>query len=460
MKPASRGWSPIGDLVSTTPLFDESRVKDGDTAVELFRDLARRRGSADQRRCMRRPVVPGRGLRPFVALRSRADVAKTIYYRRRKGTLPMLEELARDVTGWPAHAVEYFELLGWTQWVRNHLRFHSPRTPDIRSVERMDRLTGAFDEIAHTVDVRPIAQDEGWYNVRNIGFHLWRLNAYALDRTEARQLGGAGDFRYFFNPLGNSAPLFSRARREGDDAGLATELHVPQPVRPARFFAGIADFYGSLPNQSSITVFVDGIEIPAAQVVCRNLSVWSQPSTDRIAIDVVRGRLTLGPALVPANRVEVTYHNGFPADLGGRALSLRAWLIRPNFALMCMCRSGARRTSDDRGTIGEWQEQRSTAATPSSVSSIAEPIRKRSASVHYGFGTTLAVGGRQCVRICGSPRRDSRRSTGLCGNARRVADRRPRGHRRFAASAATAAFDTGTRRVNRRNRSTFAAAPT
>ena len=323
----------IGDLVGTSPLFDESRVKDGDTAVELFPDLV---GAEDRRipalhgRADR--SLPGRGLRPFVALRSRADVAKTIYYRRRKGTLPMLEELARDVTGWPAHAVEYFELLGWTQWVRNHLRFHSLRTPDIRSVERMDRLNGAFDEIAHTVDVRPIAQDEGWYNVRNIGFHLWRLVAYALDRTEARRLGAAGDFRYFFSPLGNSAPLFSRARREGDDTGLATELHVPQPIRPARFHAGIADFYGSVPNASSITVFVDGVEIPAAQVVCRNLSTWSQPATDRIAIDVVRGRLTLGPALLPANRVEVTYHYGFPADLGGGPYRRRVWLMRNNFA--------------------------------------------------------------------------------------------------------------------------------
>ena len=44
----------------------------------------------------------------------------------------MLEELARDVTGWAAHAVEFFELLGWTQWVRNHLRLHSLRLPDIR----------------------------------------------------------------------------------------------------------------------------------------------------------------------------------------------------------------------------------------------------------------------------------------------------------------------------------------
>src|ERR671938_441152 len=52
----------------------------------------------------------------------RADVAKTIYYRRRKGTLPMLEELARNVTGWGAHAVEFMELLGWTQNL-NHLRY-------------------------------------------------------------------------------------------------------------------------------------------------------------------------------------------------------------------------------------------------------------------------------------------------------------------------------------------------
>jgi hypothetical protein len=180
----------------------------------------------------------------------------------------MLEELARDVTGWSAHAVEYFELLGWTQWLRNHLRVHALRTPDIRSVERMGRLNGAFDEISHTVDVRKITQDEGWYNIRNIGFHLWRLVASALDLTQARRLGAAGDFRYFFSPLGQSAPLFSRARREGDEAGLATELHVPQPIRPARFFMRIADFYGSVPNESSITVFVDGVEIPTAQVVC------------------------------------------------------------------------------------------------------------------------------------------------------------------------------------------------
>src|SRR5690606_26974974 len=51
----------------------------------------------------------------------RADVARTIYYRRRKGTLPMLEGLARDLTSWNVHAVPFFETLVWTQNM-NHLR--------------------------------------------------------------------------------------------------------------------------------------------------------------------------------------------------------------------------------------------------------------------------------------------------------------------------------------------------
>ncbi|MBU3078989.1 hypothetical protein [Sphingomonas quercus] len=334
----------IGDLVGTTPLFDDSRVRDGDTAAELFRDLT------------------GPNLHPPVALRSRADVAKTIYYRRRKGTLPMLEELARDVTGWAAHAVEFFELLEWTQWVRNHLRMQCLRTADIRSVERMDRLNRAFDEIAHSIDVRPPAQAEGWYNIRNIGFFLWRLRAYPLRNVAARRVGGAGDYRYHFSPLGNSAPLFSRQRPEGDEAGLAGELHIPQPIRPARFHADIAgypalapppgfsDFYGlfdafpgfNVAPAPSLMVFVDGAPVPVDQIRDRNLSSWLQTAGAEVGVDVERGRLVLGPALVPAGSVTVDYFYGFPADLGGGPYRRRAWLTRigPGLSVLDVDASG------------------------------------------------------------------------------------------------------------------------
>ncbi len=45
----------------------------------------------------------------------RVDVARTIYYRRRKGTIGLLEELASDITGWSARAVEFFHRLGRTR---------------------------------------------------------------------------------------------------------------------------------------------------------------------------------------------------------------------------------------------------------------------------------------------------------------------------------------------------------
>ena len=340
----------IGDLVGTTPLFDADRARSGATAQELFLDLE------------------GPQLRAPFVLRGRADVAKTIYYRRRKGTLPMLEELARDVTGWAAHAVEFFELLGWTQWLRNHIR--AVRTPDIRSVERMDRLDRAFDEICHTVDVRPIGPFKGWHNIRNIGFFLWRLGAYRIEAADARPVGPGTDYRYHFSPLGQDAPLFSRLRREGNEAGSATELHVPQAIRAARFFKDLSDYKALLPPPLPFTEFYGLFNelaglfniapapapslavvfypiyppnntappqyIDPTKVVCRNLEVWSQPLSDQIGIDPVRGRLALGSDYVPTSgepsRFEVYFHYGFPADMGGGPYRRRAWLTRKSLA--------------------------------------------------------------------------------------------------------------------------------
>src|ERR1700722_111248 len=55
----------------------------------------------------------------------RAEVASTISFRRRKGTVPVMEQLARDATGWGAHAVEFFRVLAVTKYIRNHIRPHN-----------------------------------------------------------------------------------------------------------------------------------------------------------------------------------------------------------------------------------------------------------------------------------------------------------------------------------------------
>jgi hypothetical protein len=340
----------IGDLVSNNLLHDAHRIPTPDTAHELFPDLV------------------GRDLRPPIAIRTRADVAKTIYYRRRKGTLPMLEELARDVTGWPAHPVEFFELLCWAQYVKNHLRMHSLHTPDIRRIEPIDRLNGPFDTISHTVDVRPIEQQTGWYNIKNIGFFLWRLMSYPLTNIRARP--GSVPWGFHFSPLGNPAPLFSRWRREGDEAGLATELHVAGPIRRAFFHDDLeryrdlppvrpdfTDLYGmfealvnvslTVSPEASLFIFRNGQPVAPAvdpsadiasfapQIICRRLDPWPAipPPGQVLAVDIVRGRVAVGDGWPdPTTDIDVYYQMGFSADLGGGPYERGKWSVRPELA--------------------------------------------------------------------------------------------------------------------------------
>ena len=61
----------------------------------------------------------------------RRELANTIRYRRRKGTLSLLELLAFDVAGWHARAVEFFRLLGSTQNI-NLSHIHRGGTVDVR----------------------------------------------------------------------------------------------------------------------------------------------------------------------------------------------------------------------------------------------------------------------------------------------------------------------------------------
>ena len=57
---------------------------------------------------------------PGARFTERAFVANTMAYRRRKGTAAMLEQLARDVTGWNANVVEFFQLLATTQYMKTY----------------------------------------------------------------------------------------------------------------------------------------------------------------------------------------------------------------------------------------------------------------------------------------------------------------------------------------------------
>ncbi|MEO1079471.1 MAG: hypothetical protein AAFY29_07945 [Pseudomonadota bacterium] len=267
----------------------------------------------------------------------RALVANTISHRRRKGTLLMLEDLARDVTGWSAHAVAFFEHLGWTQNL-NHLRYDfaanpNPRNPDIlnpaavnrvgsvnlRSLDVLDRIDGAFDETSHTVDVRPPGQLEGWHNIRHLGLFLWRLQSFPLSSVRPRP-SLASPEGFHFSPLGNPQPLFTNPRRKSSEQGLATEFNVPGPIRPVAFFQDRDAFYGA-GSDMSLAVYSGDSDDPAAlippeNILCKDLSGWASPPSGMVAVDPKLGRLAFAPGEVPAEGVTVDFHYGFSAAMG------------------------------------------------------------------------------------------------------------------------------------------------
>jgi hypothetical protein len=245
----------------------------------------------------------------------RAEVAHTIGFRRRKGTASMLEQLARDVTGWNANVVEYFLRLGTTQYM-NHVRPNHWYAPDLRQWEPLERLGSPFDTLAHAVDVRHVETGQGLYNIPNIGIFLWRLNAYPLTHSDAFKVD---DRRYLFSPLGNDAPLFTKPTPETEISHLAAPINVPAPISRRVLDAYLGDYYGF---QQSLLVRRDGVDTGPSEVVAADLSdagggLWAHRPKDKIAIDPTLGRIAFPENEAPPAEVLVDFHYGFAADMGG-----------------------------------------------------------------------------------------------------------------------------------------------
>jgi hypothetical protein len=261
----------------------------------------------------------------------RAEVANTISFRRRKGTVPVMEQLAVDATGWGAHAVELFQVLAWTQCIRNHMRPYNFYAPDLRRWEVREYMDSGFDKTAHTVDVRRIAVERGRYNIQNIGIFLWSLNAYSLTLSSAKVVAGNPQcFR--FSTLGADIPLFNNpVALPPDTTTLAQPQNVPDRLRRRVLCKDIRDitlknaapvYYGT---GLSLALYLDGsLQDPFKIGVC-DLSgpdgSWINiPKTGGlIAIDPHLGRIALPPqpAGSAAPTVTASYYYGFNAEMGG-----------------------------------------------------------------------------------------------------------------------------------------------
>ncbi len=279
----------------------------------------------------------------------RAYVANTMAYRRRKGTATVLEQLALDVTGWRARAVEFFQLLATNQHL-NHVRPDNLSTVDLRDLDSLDLLGGPFERNARTVEVRRISGTRGKYNIPNIGVFLWRLQAYPMVNVPARKSASG---LYHFSSLGCDIPLFHQPETESEISHMAEEINVPGPIRPLALHADLlgyldeysgavaADqpqhsrYYGPDRSLAVYTIDENGQRrlVPPSEIVSQDLGDWHRPGAGTVAIDVRRGRLTFAAGEEP-HEVEVTYNYGFSAGMGGGPYDRRRTLADPRQATL------------------------------------------------------------------------------------------------------------------------------
>jgi hypothetical protein len=190
----------------------------------------------------------------------RLDVAKTIHYRRRKGTLEVLEELALDVTGWTAHVVEGFRRLARTRHSLDPAvgpaAYPAPNSDDFGAFLQAQSLAGlltgglvggladlrschgaalantAFDESFHMADFRAGRGALGHFGIPKLLVFLWRLTSFAVTGGTPVRVGQSD--QYVFDPTGRQNPLFLPAPTPLDDFSAswtpAREWQVPGPL--------------------------------------------------------------------------------------------------------------------------------------------------------------------------------------------------------------------------------------
>ncbi len=263
-------------------------------------------------------LVGTRGLVSFpdAPFSERGQVAKTIAYRRRKGTAAILEDLAFDVTGWKANVVEYFQLLSTTQYL-NHLRPANLSVAPIRGRATLEYANTPFDVLTHSVDVRRIASGRGKYNIPNIGIFLWRIQDYAVLGAPAYQVDS---LRYMFDALGKDVALYNKPVTEVDITHLVGPINVPMPLRRFPFSKSRDTWYG---DGKSVAVFFDGVMVAVDDICICDLHDegsppgWANMPGDKVAIDPVLGRIALPSGHSPVAKVTVNYSYGFTTDIGG-----------------------------------------------------------------------------------------------------------------------------------------------
>jgi hypothetical protein len=284
----------------------------------------------------------------------RLDVANTIDYRRRKGTLGVLEQIASDISGWDTKAVEFFRRLarsrhgldpaiGPTATASSDLGqlqraegLIGPLTctpiggfADLRNVDGARQSRSAFDEFFHTADTRAGQGIFGWQNIPHLGIFVWRLLGLAVGPVTPVAVQNCPGW-WCFDPTGRDIPLFAPPRTAaafGDAWVSPVEGQLPGPISQALLNA-------------DITKGATGLQLyPSAFCVFQQLSI-SPPDIEPITptLPLAKSALQLRPergrfaytTSPPIEALVTTYRYGFPSLIGPGPYDRRGQALAPS----------------------------------------------------------------------------------------------------------------------------------
>jgi len=301
-------------------------------------------------------LVGARTLRSFgqgeAGLRS--YVANTLGYRQAKGTVAVIEQIARDVTGWPVLAVEFFQQLATSQHV-NHIRPQATAFASVRDADRARLAHRPFDPLCHAPGAGVSAGFSGRYAIPNVGLLVWRIDAYPLGFRFDAQIGYLGGVQaratalgpglLTFDRLGRRQPLFNPPMADISIAARVDERVVPAPLDRRRIYRslaavtdGQADHSIWFDDEPVLKVRLDGVTLSPDKLCCCNLESWESggqafwrrpDAAGRVCFDPELGLLSLH-ASDEGKSLEVAYAYGGAFDVGGgpydRAKSVDGWL--------------------------------------------------------------------------------------------------------------------------------------
>lgn len=415
-------------------------------------------------------LIGARPMRSFggneVGLRS--YVANTLGYRQAKGTAAALEQVARDVTGWPVVAVEFFQRLIWSQHV-NHVRRETLGTTSVHDAEAARLTDGPFTLACHSAAAGPAGGTSGRYAIPHVGLFIWRLGAFPLGYLSdeaAGYLGGvmprqsaiAAGFRHF-DPLGADRALFNPPKADRSIAGRVDLRMVPVPLdrrllhrdlnRLRDGVAGGGRWFDEVP---ALRIRLDGSEVPPERLHSCNLETrddgsgnptWRRPEqAGHVLFDPELGRLALH-ASDQGKTVETSHAVAAPFPIGGgpydRSDSFRTWrkLIFGDSAIDPWVIGVSARSEDQTddvlqggivvASLAEAIERWNTTAADGTRGlivmldngSFTEDLTDAAHIVHVPVGAILAVTAAACPTVLGNGGTVTRNLAALAPAARR-----------------------------------------